>query len=189
MILPAPIHFQIMAREAFTHKTATSRQPDGGMVTRLDVGFHTMESEFSKGVFQNKLNSFAHQSFPRVGRKGVVANIRPLEQSANDIAQVDDPDNLVRLTMHNQKSSVRIRSRAPHICFEFIPRVRRRDPWMMKGAASSHRRLKSRPIAKNRRPYGHSHKLNPTLATGETSGDKDSFSDCRNYLAEGVANQ
>ena len=152
MIPPAPVHFHITAGKTFPHKAATPCQPDGSPVLRLDVGFQTMEPEFLKGVFKDELHSLAHQSFPGMGGKSVIANVGPLQRPANDIAQVDDPDDFGGVPEQNQKSAVRIRSRVSHISLELLARVWRGNPRTMKLAAAPDRRLKCRPVSARRWP-------------------------------------
>src|SRR5690348_12630364 len=113
-----------------------------------------MEPEFLKGVFHDQPHPFAHQPLSSVGSKGIIANVRPLQQSPNDIAQVNDPDYFARTPEHNQESPMRIGFRAFYVSFEPFTRVRRRHPGVMQGAAPPDCRLKRRPVTESRWPDG-----------------------------------
>ena len=103
MIPPTAVDLQIAARESFPHKPATSRQPEGGVIFRLNVGFQTVEFELLKGAPQNEPHPLAHQSSSGVGCKGVIAQKRALQRPGNNVIQMNRPDQVTRLVQNNQK--------------------------------------------------------------------------------------
>jgi hypothetical protein len=107
MVFPAAANLRQPPRKTFADKAAASGQRPRGTVVRLDVGLDAMELELVKGMFQNQLQSFAHQSPARVGPECVIADEGALKISANDIVQVDDTHDAAGVPVDDEKSVVR----------------------------------------------------------------------------------
>ncbi len=60
MVSPATTYFQIAARKALPDEAAFSHQRKGGLIGRLNIGFDTVQPEFTEGVPEHELHALVH---------------------------------------------------------------------------------------------------------------------------------
>ena len=90
VVFPATADFQIAARKALPDKAAFLHQPNRGTVSRLNVGFQSVELERAEGVFEHEQHPLIHQPRSQVGREAIVTKKRTLEAASNQIVEIDD---------------------------------------------------------------------------------------------------
>ena len=109
MVLPATADLQVPARIALPNKAALPHQGNRGTVSRLNVRFQPVELELAEGVVEHKQRPFVHQPRPRVRREAVVTEKRAMEGATNHVVQVDDPNDVARAAVDDQKTAMRVR--------------------------------------------------------------------------------
>ena len=83
------------------HETAPSDKGQRGMVPRLNIGFETVQLEFVECVTQDELHPLHHQALPCVRHEGVVTEECVLESTTDQVAKVDDANQIARALGHN----------------------------------------------------------------------------------------
>lgn len=115
MVFPAAEDFQIAPRKTLADEAALSREGNGGLVPRLDIGFQAVELQFAESMTEYELHTFVHQSSACVRQKAVIPEKSILERPTNHVVHIDDPNKLTGLAVDDQKTSMRSRQGSLHI--------------------------------------------------------------------------
>ena len=125
MVFPATANFQIAARKALPNKAALPRQGNRSMVSRLNAGFQPVELEFAEGVVELEQHPLMHQLCSPVRREAVVTEKRTLEETTNQVVQIDDPNDVASGAADDKKTAMRVRGDALQITTKCLGSVRR----------------------------------------------------------------
>src|SRR5664279_3012753 len=107
------------------------------MVSRLNVGFQSVELELAEGVVEHEQHPLVHQSRSHVRREAVIAEKRTLENTTNHVVQIDDPNDVASVPADNKKTAMRVRGDTHQVTAECLGAVRRRHPRIMQGTTTA----------------------------------------------------
>jgi len=95
------------------------------MVSRLYVGFKPVELELPEGVAVDKQHPLVHQPRSHLRREALVSEKRALEDIANQVVQIDNPNYVASVAADDQKTVIRVRRDAPQVTAKCLGGLRR----------------------------------------------------------------
>lgn len=106
MIAPATPDLKIPRRVPLLFEAAGAHQGNRGMICRLDVGFEPMQLQATEGVANECCHSRTHAALLLMARERVIAQIAAQKYSTDDIGQIDDPGQFIRVTPTHQEGMI-----------------------------------------------------------------------------------
>jgi len=94
----------------------------------LDVGFEPMKTQPSKRVVDHEREALGHEPLPLPRDERVIAEVRAGEHAPNDLTDVHDADERVRVASADEKAAVGRAAQAPEIDAKGGGRRGRRNP-------------------------------------------------------------
>src|SRR5262249_40465071 len=91
VVLPTAVYLEIAGRVALVVKARPSHQREGGNVHGQDVGLDAMETKRPESVAERERERFRHVALPGVGGADPVTEEGALGWPADDLVQVDRP--------------------------------------------------------------------------------------------------
>jgi hypothetical protein len=117
VVAPATTNLEVPWRKAFLPEPESTNQIARGGIAWLNVRFDAMQPVDAEYFPEHGPQGSTHMAVPAVGHEGVVAEVRRLERTPNDLTDVDDTRQFV-CTCSNPVSDVRGSSHSRKIALE-----------------------------------------------------------------------
>ena len=110
VIAPPALDPEVAGRVTFASKAEPPDEADRGVIAGLYVGFHTVKTESMEGIAHHQRQSLGHEPAPLVRPEHVVAEIAAPQGPPDDLADIRDADELIRIA---QADEIALVSRPP----------------------------------------------------------------------------
>jgi hypothetical protein len=131
MISPPAPDFQIAARKALANKPAPLDECNRCMIFRLNIGLKPVEFELGECVSYYQSHPFAHQALSLERREGIIPQKCAVKGPANNVVQIDHPNQLLVGTPNDEETEVALGSEPRQVRLKGLVFGRRRDPRSM----------------------------------------------------------
>jgi len=115
MVPPAAADLQVAPRCALEREAETFDEPDRARVRGLDARLEPVQLQLSERLRDHEPQSLVHVSPARVGLERVVAERARAARVADDVVDVHDADELVRVAVDDEKRRLRRAPRAAQV--------------------------------------------------------------------------
>src|SRR5262245_18625420 len=104
VVPPAAPDLEVAARQPFAPEPRPADQSQGGAVAGLDIRFHPVQAQPAERELERQLERGRHVALPRERRADLIAEIARSEHAADDLVDVDAPDDDVVRRPTDQES-------------------------------------------------------------------------------------